>query len=116
MEIERIIDNIVFFGGKPQEAIKWEELRKKILKTIDEERERGATIITSPSNVDSMVCHVHELMEYRHNTGEMRGPRPYVYEVAGSTHYAPRLEVYAGTADSDGYVYGEEDVVKVAVG
>lgn len=105
MDIGRIIDNIVFFGREPQEAIKWEELRKKILEAIDEERERGATIITSPSNMDSMVCGVHELTGYKRHT----------HEVAGSTYHTHELEVYAGTADEDSYVYGREDALKVTV-
>lgn len=85
MNIGEIIDYIFFWGRKPPEAIKWEDLRKRILETIDEEKERRADIIISPSNVGTLS---HK-----------------IYEQKGYTH----------TADEDSCIYNEEDVLHIPV-
>ena len=85
MEIGKVIDSIIFFGRKPPEAIKWEELRKRILDAIDEEKERGAGVIISSSTVGA-VPHI-------------------VYEEEGYIH----------TANEASCIYTEEDALKVSV-
>lgn len=85
MDVRKIIDNTIFFGRKPPEAIKWEELRKRILDAIDEEKKRGGDIIISPSTVGSVPHRVSEIEGYTH------------------------------TADEASCIYAEEDVLKVPV-
>lgn len=54
--------DIFFWGKKPPQAIKWEEVRGKILKAIEEERRIKAPINITSSSIatDPLIIEEHE--------------------------------------------------------
>ncbi len=47
------ITSIFFFGRKPPEPIKWQDVRREILITVEQERKLNARLVVPDANLDT---------------------------------------------------------------
>ncbi len=58
MKLNELINDLLFWGKQPPEAIKWEEIRAKILLAIEEEKKSNSELIVPDATItdkDSIV-------------------------------------------------------------